>query len=414
MASFTVSNLFDSGAGSLRQAILDTNALPGADIIDFAPDLSGTINLTSGELLITDSLTLNGPGFELLTIDAQQLSRVFDINTDFTSEAVTLSGLTITGGATQGNFENGGGIRNQGNLTVSNSIISGNSTSGYLGDGGGIGSTGSLTISKSTISDNSVNEASGGGIFSFGDLTVSNSTISGNSTSGEMSYGGGIQLVGSQASISNSTISGNSTSGFGSNGGGIYNYAGSLTLSNSTVSGNSSSSSGGGIFTPSFSELTLNSSIVAENTAVYSGVDIRSNFSGAEPISGSNNLIGSGDGNSFVNDADGNLVGTDDTPLDPLLGPLIDNGGPTQTQALLPGSPAINTGANPLNLLTDQRGSIFARSIGQADIGAFEVQSGARSTSPQAVPEPTSLISLALTAIILSRHLLKRSTKDCT
>ena len=199
--TFTVTNLNDSGAGSLRQAVLDANALTGDDTITFQSGLSGTILLTGGELAITGNLTVNGPGANILAISANHTSRI--INTTFpTIGTVTLSGLRFK----DGNAASGGAIYNYlCNLTVTNSTLSGNSASG-----------------------------GGGGIHSISNLTVTNSTLSGNSAT---DHGGGIYNDGGTLIITNSTLSGNSAV---LNGGGIANY-GALSLGNALVAGNSAS-----------------------------------------------------------------------------------------------------------------------------------------------------------------------------
>jgi len=221
MATFTVTNLFDSGTGSFRQAIFDANAQAGVDEILFNPGLSGgTINLTSGELLIADDLTINGLGADLLTVDAGGLSRVFNIDDGYPFSDVLIDGLTMTDG----------GISSRGNLVVTNSIISSNSPSSI---GGGIfiwGDGNSLKVSNSIISNNNGN----GGIVSHSsDVTVTNSIISGNGGDGIrvrsfFPYLGTIADV----RVENTTISGNS-------GNGIFNDSGNLEVTQSTISGNS-------------------------------------------------------------------------------------------------------------------------------------------------------------------------------
>jgi VCBS repeat-containing protein len=251
--------------------------------------------------------------------------------------------LTISGG----HEKSAGGILNQGTLTLSNSTVSGN-------------------LSRlETIPDCC---SYGGGIYNGGTLIISNSTVSGNSAD---NGGGGISNNGT-LTISNSTLSGNS----GGEGGAIANYK-TLTVSNSTVSGNSSII-GGGIFSdttihPNLS-LNLNTSIVANNTG-RDGPDVQGTVS-----SGDYNLIENTDDTILPAGSTHNITG-----VDPTLGPLADNGGPTMTHALLCGSPAIDQGKNPIGLTTDQRGAGFARkfddpAMGNAadgdgtDIGAFELQ----------------------------------------
>lgn len=408
MATFTVTNLFDSGDGSLRDFISTANGNDSADIIDFDTSLEGgTINLTSGVLKISDSLTVNGLGAKQLQVDAGGNSPVFSVGDENYDDylEVAIKGLTITGG-------NNGGINNGENLTLTNSTISGNS--GY--NGGGIFNSGSLTVNNSIISNNSAERrdpgpsGSGGGIFNLdrtGNLTVNDSIISGNTADSE---GGGIYTA-AFLTVNNSTISGN-TAGFG---GGITNYTGNATITNSTISGNAAERIGGGIASYR-SNTTVTNSTISGNTAEEDGgisnggitATVTSSIiaantdnkdiDGTSFISGGNNLIGNGNGaEGFTNGVKGDLVGTTANPVDPRLGPLQNNGGSTQTQALLSGSPAINAGSNPLNLEFDQRGPGFDRVVGtQADIGAV------------AVPEPDSTLGLlgmaVLGVVFLRKH----------
>ena len=213
---------------------------------------------------------------------------------------MAISGLTLTRG--NAGTANGGAIFNAEDLTLTNSTLLGNSATG------------------------------GGGIFNSGMLTLTNSTLSGNSATGG-SAGGGITNSGS-ATLTNSTLSGNSAGGLG---GGIKNLSPAmLMLTNSTLSGNSAGS-GGGI--DNNGTATLNNTIVANSP---SGGDVDN----SSTLTGSHNLIEDGSG------------GLADTIVaDPKLGPLAPNGGPTQTTALLPGSPAIDAGTTGTGVpTTDQRG----------------------------------------------------------
>jgi CSLREA domain-containing protein len=374
---------------TLREAINAANANAGADSINF--DTAGvfataqTITLTSGELVVSGNLTILGTGSNLLTVSGNNASRVFRIDTGNT---VTLDGLTIANGQVSGSFPTGfgGGIFNdQATLTVSNSTVRNNSGTG---NGGGIfNNSGTLTVSYSTVRNN--NSSGGGGIANRDTsagaptLTVNNSTISGNSSSG---IGGGIfsgsNHVSSPATlnITNSTISGNSAVSAG----GIGNLDSlhgtpTLNVSNSTVSGNIASNNCGGIRNAEAggtATATLNSTIVSDNSAP-SIPDI-GNDNGST-LSGSYNLVETTSGYSFSSGSN-NIFG-----IDPMLGPLADNGGPTQTHALLCGSPAIDKGINSNSLITDQRGAGFARTFDDlsiinatggdgTDIGAFELQ----------------------------------------
>ena len=357
LAVFTVTNLNDAGDGSLRQAILDANDNPQHDEIEFDPAVIGTIHLTSGELAITDSLTIDGPGPDVATIDAKGQSRVFNID-DGTSSFldVEIGGLTITGGR---EFARGGGILSRENLSVTNSTISGNAVSGI---GGGIYAVGDVTVTNSTISGNG-SESDGGGVFSPGNGSVTNSTISGN-VSGR-GYGGGIFAVG-DVTVTDSTISGNTgTAG----GGGIQ--ASSVAVTNSTVSDNN----GGGISVDTVegaSAVTVTGSILSGNTlagVLPEDVTIRGSFQ----FTGNHSLLGLAAA-ALVTTGSDNI--SDDNPQ---LAPLADNGGSTETQALLRGSPAIDAGdpdavagENDVPHF-DQRGAPFARVVNdRIDIGAYE------------------------------------------
>jgi len=397
-AMITVTNTNDSGAASLRQAI--ANAAPG-DTIDFDATVFSspqTITLTSGELIIDKNLTIQGPGQALLSISGNHASRVFNINSQ--AIAATLDGMTIRNGGQSGY---GGGIANGGILTVTNCTISNN---GAYSGGGGILNGGTLMVSNSIISGNS-SEIWGGGIFNGGTLTVSNSAISGNYTSYfEQGSGGGI-YNGGTLTVSNSTITGNTAEiGYG---GGIGNADGNVTINNSTVSGNAAFYGGGGVYNTYVCDdidncsghtayIYISNGTISGNTGagIVSNGEYGSNYSvehlwntivadgiGGSIETASHNLIGDAASSGGIqNGVNGNIVG-----VNPLLGPLANNGGTNMTHALLSGSPAINTGDNCVltengcgyshpALPTDQRG--VPRS-GSVDIGAFEFSAPARS-----------------------------------
>jgi hypothetical protein len=388
-------NLNDSGAGSLRDAIATT---PAGGTVDFQAGLSGTITLNTGELLIAKNLTIAGPGADVITVSGNNASRVFDVGATFT---VDISGLTIADGSVTGT-DHGAGIFNAGALTLTASAVSGNSDEGIWNQGSLMTITGStisgnslagiynasstLTVTASTLSANDdggiVNVSStltitsctfhgntgsnGGGIFSGigSTLTVTASTFSGNSV---MAGGGGIFNAGI-ATVTNSTFSGNVASA----GGGILNVgllsAAEATLTNSTLSGNSAANVGGGIYNfGAQATIISRNTILAANTAAGSP-----DISGVLTSQG-HNLIGDGTGGSGYDATD--LVGTSSNPIDPLLGPLQDNGGPTFTMTLLPGSPAINAGDPTDAPMWDQRGPGYPRVVnGMIDIGAYEHQ----------------------------------------
>jgi hypothetical protein len=346
LATFSVTNTSDNGAGSLRQAINDANNAVGADIINFTGSVFAdanpdTITLTSGNLNITSDITVQGTGAANLAISGNNASRIFQI---YNNSTVSLDGLTLT---------NGNAASSSGGAILQSS-----------------GTT--LNISNSTIR-NSTATYYGGGINSDGTLNLSNSTITGNSTSGyQYGYGGGICKFNGGGTIINTTISGNSTT-YG--GGGVYGS--NLTFINSTITNNTADSDndgtgfGGGIY--SSGSISTQNTIVAGNfdTPNNAGTNVDSPDVYGSFINLGNNLIGRNNGSNFT--ADGVLVGTSAAPINPLLGALADNGGPTQTHALLASSPAVNAGNNAVATTTDQRGTGFARVVdGIIDLGAIE------------------------------------------
>jgi hypothetical protein len=311
-----VSNTNDNGPGSLRHALAVAN---DGDTID-ATGISGEITLTSGELLVDRSVTINGAGADVLAADGNMISRVFRI--PFSGETVTISGFTIRNGHAG---TTGGGVDNENNATV--------------------------TITSCTISGNTA--GLGGGMFNGGLLTIDSTTISDNSGSN----GGAIYNDGAgMSTLTNSTVSGNTAS----EGGGIFNI-GEFAITNSTLSTNSASL-GGGIF----SNETVQIGDTVLNTGA-SGANI-ANFG----------IVTSLGYNLSSDDGGGVLTGPgDQVNTDPLLGPLQDNGGPTFTHALLSGSPAIDAGDPNFTPPPDydQRGPGFPRvANGRVDVGSFEVQ----------------------------------------
>ena len=279
----------------------------------------------------------------------------------------------------------GGGIANSGILTIAGSAFSGNSASN--GEGGGIANSGTLTVTESTLRDNSGGRL-GGGISNSGTLRVAASTLSGNRAAGGTEKdgttfpgsGGGLSNSGT-LTVTNATISGNSAPG--GEGGGIENSGGELTVAFATVSGNSASGGGGIHFIGD--TLTVTDSLLSGNSGGSLAVG------GGAASSLSHNLF---------SDAPGlELDSTNMIDTDPLLGPLADNGGPTMTLALLPGSPAIDAAIPLEGITTDQRG--VPRPQGAApDIGAFESRgftiavAGGDSQSTQAgsaFPEPLAV-----------------------
>ena len=425
---FTVTSLADSGAGSLRQAILDANNSAGDDEIVFQSGLNGTIALTSGQMTISETVEITGNGAANSIIDAQGDSRIFDIS----SGAVSLSGLTLQNGQIAGNnvnyadnTNNGGAIKSlsSGTLTISGSTITGNSTLGGGAHGGAIFSdTGALVIIESVLSGNRTkgDGAYGGGLFCrSGEVTITRSTLSGNLTEGASSDGGAVFVANGSVSIKQSTLSANSTTDVFADGGAVFARNNSIILSQSTVSGNSvqgNGARGGAVFagygtvTVSQSTLTLNSStqnvgggifsdsgaisirnsIVAGNTDNGSAPDVQRSINIGDTLSVVSSLIGRNNGTALATsgvinpDANGNWIGGD-TPgaaIDAMLATLGSNGGSTMTHALLENSPAFNAGSsslavdildNDVPLAVDQRGAGFSRiQFGRTDMGAFE------------------------------------------
>ena len=383
LTSLTVNNLGDgadatpgngicetatgNGTCTLRAAIQEANALSACSPFTITITATGTITLGSAlPDLNHPNLTINGPGANLLTVSGNNAVRVFVINS---GKIITLAGLTITNGMVTDASPSGplgGGIYNSGTLTVVSSTLSGNSASGSNsnGRGGGIfNNAGTVNMTNSTLSGKTASSSSGGG------------------------FGGGILNNGGTVNVTNSTLSGNTASGSINSsgfGGGICNIVGTLNVVSSTLSGNTASVGGfgGGISNSGNSGVTANvkNTIIAGNTVAGTstqGPDVQGSFA-----SQGYNLIGN-NANSIGFTATGDQVN-----VNPMLGPLANNGGPTQTLALLPGSPAIDKGAaaniagTATPITTDQRGVTRpvddasippATSGNDSDIGAFEL-----------------------------------------
>jgi len=414
----TVANLRDAGAGSLRQAILRANAAPNADTIQFAAGLRGTITLTSGELLITHNLFIRGPGTAGLSVSGNHASRVFNIAA---GAAVTIANLTITRGF---NLHTGGGILNQGALTLNNVLMIENNN---FKDGGAVVSTGAtarLTVINSKLAFNSSSQGAGGAIaiLDHSAATIVHCSVVYNRA--EKSIGGGVYISGltaativrsnlahnfsgetggaiynsgaltpfassvvaniaegtagairsqGDATLIQCTVADNVSVGAFAGAGGIDSIARNLLIYNCTITGNSNPSTGaGGInFSTTVGGLfVINNSVVAENVVVGA----RGNDIVGAVNTGGGNFIGIGDAvlAGIVNGVNGNHIGTHAAPFDPQLGELQNNGGPTLTRLCRLGSQLINAGLNALVLQpTDQRG--FRRiKFGIVDIGAVE------------------------------------------
>jgi hypothetical protein len=337
-AADPVTNTNDAGPGSLRNALATALGTPGADTIDLIP---GTYNLTSGELVIGDTLTINGPSTGNAVIRATGPFRVFHVTAN-AAGAVEIAGVAITGGNVSGS---GGGIFDQGagELTVRDSTVSGN------------------TASPGTLSN-----SGGGGIYNgAGVLTIRNSTIDGNvaNVGGPNSGGGGIlAAAATSASLNNTTISGNRATATGA-----------------------PAAQGGGILNISANPVTLGNTILAGNVSTL----------------GTNCAPGPGaftsTGSNLESASTCNLTAAGDKPnTDPRLDPLADNGGGTPTRALQPSSPAIDGGDQGTTVCEpqDQRG--VNRTSGGCDIGAYEFDGLAVATIPPCTRSGD--ISLTMTA----------------
>ena len=363
-STHTVLNLNDSGTDSLRYWISTATA---GDTINFAPGLNGTITLTSGTLEINNDLTVVGPGAAMLRISGNNAVTVLAVY----SGTVTLSGVAIVHGrasVNDGTVYEGGGIYNTANLTINRCVISGNTNvHGNLqfSVGGGVYNHGFLTVNDSTVSDNSTEDL-GGGLINNTQLTMNNCTVSANISVPPYGEGGGIfGDVNAQTVLNNCTLQGNvAPIGGAVNAGDPSSESSSdLQLNNCTIYANSATDQFGGVF--SFSPLEIHNTIIAGN----SGGDIYQNWQKAL-VSAGHNFIGSADDSAGWVASD--LTGSNAHPLDPALDVLADNGGPTFTMALQPGSAAIDAGDDAIALTTDQRGR--PRKAGaHVDIGAYEV-----------------------------------------
>ncbi len=366
---------------SLRGALEAANSHIGEDGIEFSLPAGSIINLDSALPSISESLSINGPGASALTVRRNSATRfrIFHITA---SGPVLLSGMTMTNG--EAFIDGGGGVKHEGIGTLNVNAVTLNANKATIGGGGILNaSSGTVNVTNSTLSGNS--SGRGGGIANegTGTLNVSSSTLNDNSTG---AAGGGIAIFSGVANVTNSTLSAN----VAGDGGGIAVVEGTLNLGNSTLSGNAAEN-GGGLFS-SAGTINVRSSIIALNISLGSGPDVSGTV-----VTGGFNLVGKSNGSTGFT-ALTDQVGTAAAPLDPMLASLQNNGGPTRTMALTPGSPALDKGINtdPIHLTTDQRGSGFPRTFDDpinpnanggdgTDIGAFEVQTGQTAT-----PTPTT------------------------
>jgi hypothetical protein len=332
-------------------------AIEGGGDDPYTFDCAGpTTVVTEEEIVIDNDVILDGEGN--LTVDGDATHRVFSVPEGVTAE---LRGLTATHGfeADRG-VVSGGGVANEGTLTIRGCVISNNwagSPSGSWGDGGGILNARQMTIIDTTVTWNSVSHGTGGGIYNWGSatLTLVNSTVShnGGGFDGSGAVGGGIRNLG-ELTIVNSTVSENWASNlFSASGGGIYS-SGRMSLINSTVSGNRAESAGA----------IVASDAEIANTLIDGDCEIDSTVSREYNIESPGDTCGFGQTGDLVNITEGQLD----------LGPLQDNGGPTMTHSLGAGSVAIDhIPAVDCEVDKDQRGEPRPGDS-MCDVGAFEVQ----------------------------------------
>lgn len=325
--------------------------------------------------------------------------------------AVTITDSVIENNGTYGNDSNGGVVYTKsGAVTITGSKFDNNFTGGDRSNGGAIATdSGNVTIDKSQffLSFTTGASAEGGALFAFNSaVTIRSSTISSGFTQGTNAFGAGIRIRYGNLFVFNSTIAYNFS--YTDGGGGISLRHADLLMVNSTVSGNNaqptSVNGGGGIFA-GYGSVSLFNSIIAGNTNATAPDLAQSAFFPGE-LNINNSLIGNNLGTNLVPsatpNAQGNIIGTNAAPIDPVLGPLQSNGGPTPTKALL-NSPAVNTGNNEwaiqAGLTLDQNEN--PRFNGTVDMGAFELQTptASFSVSNSSVTEfnsPTILVTVTL------------------
>lgn len=474
-----VTTTADSGPGSLRAALAESQAASSDDQITFAPTVIGAIALTSGELDVavggaSGNLVIEGPGRNVLTVDAGGMSRVLSVvgSGGDVRPTVEVTGLTLTDGAKPlNNPEDGGAVRvtgadltldavvvsdsrggnhgggvsgTGGSLTVVSSSVTGNATTvvpnypGELSTGGGgisldadgvVGAV--LTVTDSTISDNTTAER-GGGISTEGGATVAvtRSTVSGNTASytwrgmevaevlgvgggisapdltlvdssvtGNVAGGGGGGVAGRSVVATGSTIADNVA---GSAGGGLdidgTGPGAQLGVTSSTISGNRATF-GGGVYATGVVPVDLKLSTVTANAAVTGG-----GLDTTTDVSAEGSIVAMNSGGDLAGDAHATLTrslvqelrgvtyldtGGSVIGEDPLLGPLADNGGSTETSLPAPNSPVVDRG-DSFGATVDQRGSArptddpaVADAVDGSDMGAVELTSAELAGPPQ-------------------------------
>jgi CSLREA domain-containing protein len=365
----------------------------GADTIQFQLPNPSTITLNSPLDQITGDVNIQGPGASQLRVSGSSNYQIFSIAAGTT---VSISGLTITAGSIvltgcpETAATEGSGIHSDGTLTLDRVVVSGNNITATHSSsinhacafGAGIfnGVNGTLTLARSTVSGNHADateagagdfaQAAGGGIFNIGTLTIDQSTVNDNTVLDHVSAGATATALGAgirtrSAMVINSTITNNGEFTPGGQGGGIFaDGAISVALRNDTISQNVASTSagdGGNLYIDG-----ANVTVTAKNTIIAEALS--SGSCGLTlPTSLGNNLsfVSSDDIHPCFTPGNGNVFG------DPVLGPLQDNGGPTKTEAIGPGSAALDAGSGCEP--TDQRGLFRSGAAGPCDIGAFEL-----------------------------------------
>jgi len=353
----TVKNTADGGAGSLRKA-LGSVAVDGT--VHFAAELTGQkITLLSGPLTLGKNVTVDGTAAPGLTISGNRSDRVFIVNPGTTA---TLGHLTVADGY---GWQLAGGILNNGSLTLDHVVVTGNTMATNAGDfwqgGGGIynGNGATFNLIDSSVTNNQA-RWSGGGLYSFFSTTTTivRSTINGNVSN---DVGGGFRSLG-DVRITNSTFSGNTSTGW--HGGAIFHTDGAMEIASSTIANNigpdyAPSAIFIGSFNAAVPSLRLTNTILTGN-----------HWYACEQHAAGKVSLTSG-GHNLVQDGSCSSASSDQILGDAKIGPLANNGGPTLTHALLPGSPAVDAGDDTACPGTDQRGT--ARPQGaHCDIGSYE------------------------------------------
>jgi beta-glucanase (GH16 family) len=368
--SAVVVNALDDGPGSLRRAVA---AVANLGMVTFDPSLAGaTITLASGPIWVSSKeVTIDATAVPGITVQGTGSDRLLIVDPD---GRATVRGLGFANGWA---WQLAGAILDNGWLELDRVVVRNSSVTAGAGEwwmgGGGIyvGGGATLRLKDSTVRDNvTLNGVDGAGIYVFqnGTLNVERSTISGNVAA---NVGGGLRMLGS-GSITNSTFSGNSTLGW--HGSALFHTDGVLSVVNSTIGAHTAPAGSAAVFVGTFTAanatLNLANTIVAQSSNVGCFV---------APFGAGLVTLSSGGHNVFT-DGTCNPVASDLVVGNAGLAALADNGGPTATQALLPGSPAVDNGDGALCPATDQRGVARPQGAG-CDVGAFERVDASRSRS---------------------------------